>query len=150
VPGVGLIHAGFTIMKTFETTINKVKENQAEAWRWGIGGFVGVVLLFFGMRVFLILNSQYYDQFSNKITTTANERNESETKLANALDKLGDNIATQTEVDRQMLDRLTDVAKEQDDIGDEMRIQNTQFERFLNWADNTRKGNTSKPIFEEP
>jgi hypothetical protein len=113
-----------------------------EAWRWGIGGVLSVSLISFFMLQSNDDKEFYQEQFLQKIDKAASERVTSADKLASALDKLGDNIGISTEVDRQMVDKLNALAAEQDDIGDEFRKSNSQFERFLLWAENIKNGST--------
>jgi hypothetical protein len=98
-----------------------------EAWRWGIGGFLAVTLISF----FMVQMNADKAYFRTEYLGTVKNGEVSKEKLADVLDKLGDNIATSTEVQRQQLKKAEEQTKELDDIGDAQRAQNKLFDKFL-------------------
>lgn len=106
-----------------------------EAWRWGIGGFFGILLIGFVM----VQGAKDRDYMKTKFTATQD-------KLASSLDNLGDAIQAGTAVSQMMVTEFKTLAAETDDVGDEMRAQVKQFERFLNTIE---KHEVAKPVLEE-
>ena len=67
-------------------------------------------------------------------------------KLATSLDNLGDAIQAGTAINQMMATEFKTLAAETDDVGDEMRAQVKQFERFLKTIE---AHHTAKPVIEE-
>jgi len=67
-------------------------------------------------------------------------------RLASSLDGLGDAIQAGTAVSQMMATEFKSLAAETDDVGDEMRAQVKQFERFL---DAIEEHEVAKPVIEE-
>jgi len=102
------------------TVTNAVKENKTEAWRWGIGGAFAVPIISW----FLYQGAQ--DRTYMKDTFT-----ETQSALAVSLDNLGDAIQADTAVSQMMATEFKSLAKETDDVGDEMRAQVKLMTRLL-------------------
>jgi len=91
-----------------------------EMWRWGIGSAFAVPIISW----FLIQGASDRTYMKETFTETQN-------KLAESLDHLGDATEDATSASRLLASEFRDLAKETDDVGDEMRAQVKQFERFL-------------------
>jgi len=121
------------ISKVSNTVSDVVKSK--EAWRWGIGTVFAIPIISW----FLIQGATDREYMRETFTDTQN-------KLATSLDNLGDAIEASTTVNEMMLVEFKSLARETDDVGDEMRAQVKQFERFLKTIERVEY---AKPVIEE-
>jgi len=119
-------------------------------WAWGLGAVIGIPAVAFVFQMHRADKEYYREQFVGAVEKAEESRDKGDEKIAGVLaqiaksfDTVGDNILLSTEVQRQQLYQDIVLAKETDDLGDEIRAMNkanerqsARFEQFLEVIEN--------------
>jgi len=118
-------------LATLSTVKDAVSNSHNARWRWGLGAVLGIPIITF----FLIEGRTDRTYMRDTFTNSQNKLVKSLDGLGDSVDSFGHALNQQCVIDRQLKTEFANgfrrMTKENDDIGDALRMQVKQFDRLI-------------------